>query len=133
MQLQERRFPLHVRVSSLSGKDIELANKAVKRSLSGDSKPVTVTSRQYNTSLDTPEGHEFSMPLTTERKRPLHSFRSFWIVRLASPTPPFSISVTKNFTYMISSVARCSPANIKLILRKIIDYVIAFAVHNRQI
>ena len=29
-------FPLHIRVSSLSGKDIELANKAVKRPLSGD-------------------------------------------------------------------------------------------------
>ena len=35
--------------SSLSGKDIELANKAVKRSLSGDSKPVTLSPRgKYN-------------------------------------------------------------------------------------
>ena len=35
--------------------------------------------------------------------------------------------------YMFSSVACCSLANIKLILPKIIDYVIASAVHNRQI
>ena len=42
-------FILHVRVSSLSGKDIELANKAVKRPLSGDLKPVTRSPRgKYN-------------------------------------------------------------------------------------
>ena len=46
----KKLFPLHVRVSSLSRKDIELANKAVKHSLSGDLKPVTRSPRgKYNT------------------------------------------------------------------------------------
>ena len=89
-------FALHVRVSSLSGKDIELVNKAVKRPLSGDLKPVTRSPRgKYNAYT---QGHKLeSMPLTTERQRPLCTSRSFWIVRSANPMSPLSSSVTKNF------------------------------------
>ena len=54
------------------------------------------------------KGHELkSMLLTTERQRPLHTFRRFWIVRSANPMSPFSISVIKDFT--CSSVTHYTP------------------------
>ena len=76
-----------------SRKDIELANKTVKRSLSGDLKPVTLSPRGKYKSLTRKKEHKLeSMPLTTERQRPLHTSRSF---NLDSKIGEFNVSIVE--------------------------------------
>ena len=84
-------------VFPLSGKDIKLANKAVKRSLSGDLKPVTRSPRgKYNTYTQ----ERVQIGKYTADNRAIYTSRSFWIVRSAVSI----VELSDKKHYMFSSI-----------------------------
>jgi len=101
-------FPLHVRVSSLSRKDIELANKAVKRSLSGDLKPVTRSPRgKYNTYMQ--ERAQIGKYAADNGATKAATHFSKLLDSKIGESNVSIVELSDKKLYMFSSVARCAP------------------------
>ena len=131
IQLQERSCCSHsMYMFPLSGKDIKLVNKAVKRPLCGDLKPVTRSPRgKYNAYFPNTK-QEMAQIGKYAADNGATKATTHFSKLLDSEMGESNVSIVKlSDKKTFSSVVRCAPTMPNLIG----DYVIAFAVRNRQI
>ena len=130
---RKKLFPLRVCVSSLSGKDIELPNKAVKRSLSGQRLEAChmITSRQVYSTYTPKERALIGKYAADNGATKAATHFSKLLDSKIGESNVSILDLRDKRLYMFSSVARCAPritsyANINC--QNYEDHVIAFAV-----